>query len=527
MKRKIALVLAGIVAATAISGCGNKKGGKNAAEVSYNGDDIYPVSCEDTLTYWVPLNAVLSTTVSNFGESEIGKQLTADTGINVKYIHPTAGGEADQFSVLLASGDLPDIINWDWRAYGADKAMDNNFIIKLNDVIDKYAPNLKKLIDSDPDLEKMLKTDNGSYYAFPFLRGDEELCTYSGPIIRKDWLDKLGMDVPETVDEWETMLKRFKNELNVATPLTCTPADFKNGFFSGAFDAPYSFYIDDNGKAKYGPIEPGFKDFLVTMNKWYDEGLLDKNVATVTDTGALILNESAGATFGFVGGGIGTFLENMQKTNPKFDVVGAPYPVLNKGDRPMIGQKENRYGSAPSSAITTSCKNVELAARFLDYGFTEKGDMLFNFGIEGESYEMKDGKLQFTDKITKDPEGRTIDAMIAQYSLVGSSGIFSQRLDAVNLTRPFEQQQKAVEVWSNTDADKHSIPNIIFTQDESSSMGNSMSEIDTYVSSMVMKFITGVESIDKYDEFVAQIKTFNIDKVLEAYQAAIDRYNNR
>ena len=153
--------------------------------------------------------------------------------------------------------------------------------------------------------------------------------------------------------------------------------------------------------------------------------------------------------------------------------------------------------------------------------------MLFNFGIEGESYEMKDGKPQFTDKITKDPEGRTIDAMIAQYSLVGSSGIFSQRLDAVNLTRPFEQQQKAVEVWSNTDADKHSIPNIIFTQDESSSMGNSMSEIDTYVSSMVMKFITGVESIDKYDEFVAQIKTFNIDKVLEAYQAAIDRYNNR
>ncbi len=527
MKRKIALLLAVLTAAASLFGCGKKESGKAAAPVTYNGSDIYPVKCDDTLTYWVPLNAVLSTNVTNFGESEIGKQLAADTGIKIKYIHPTAGGESDQFSVLLASGELPDIINWDWRAYGADKAMDNKYIIALNDVIDKYAPNLKSLIESDGDLEKMLKTDNGSFYAFPFLRGDDELCTYSGPIVRKDWLDKIGMNIPETVDEWETMLRKFKTELNVETPLTCTSAAFKDGFISGAFDAPYCFYIDDNGKAKYGPIEPGFKDFLVTMNKWFNEGLLDKNVATVTDTGALILNERAGATFGFVGGGIGTFLENMQKTNPKFDVAGAPYPVLKKGDKPMIGQKENRYGSAPSSAITTNCKNVELAARFLDYGFSEKGSMLYNFGIEGESYDVVDGKPVFTEKITNDPEGRTIDSMISLYSLVGSSGIFSQRLDAVNLTRPFEQQKKAVEVWSDTEADKHIIPPIIFTQEENSNMGNSISEIETYVSSMVMKFITGVESIDKYDEFVAQIKKFNIDKVLETYQSAIERYNSR
>ena len=217
----------------------------------------------------------------------------------------------------------------------------------------------------------------------------------------------------------------------------------------------------------------------------------------------------------------------MQKTNPKFDVAGAPYPVLKKGDKPMIGQKENRYGSAPSSAITTNCKNVELAARFLDYGFSEKGSMLYNFGIEGESYDVVDGKPVFTEKITNDPEGRTIDSMISLYSLVGSNGIFSQRLDAVNLTRPFEQQKKAVEVWSDTEADKHIIPPIIFTQEENSNMGNSISEIETYVSSMVMKFITGVESIDKYDEFVAQIKKFNIDKVLETYQSAIERYNSR
>ena len=58
-------------------------------------------------------------------------------------------------------------------------------------------------------------------------------------------------------------------------------------------------------------------------------------------------------------------------------------------------------------------------------------------------------------------------------------------------------------------------------------MGNSMSEIETYVSGMVMKMITGVESVDKYDEFVAQIKKFNIDKVLECYQAALKRYNSR
>ena len=526
MKRKITLVLAGLMVILSAAGCKDKTRNEASSPVSYNGSEVYPVKCDDTLTYWMALNAVLSTNVTNFGSSEIGKQLEKDTGIKVNYIHPTAGGEADQFSVLLASNDLPDIINWDWRGYGAEKAIKNSFIITLNDVIEKYAPNLKSIIESDKETEKMLKTDEGNFYAFPFLRGDE-LCTYSGPIIRKDWLDKIKTEVPETIDDWEQMLRKFKTELNVEIPLSCVSGAFQQGFLSGAYGAPNDFFIDDAGKVKYGPIEPGFKDFLITMNRWYNEGLIDKNISTVTDTDTLILNERAGSTFGFVGGGIGTYLENMRKTNPDFDVVGAPYPVLKKGEKPMMGQKENKYGSAPSTAITTNCKNVELAARLLDYGYSEKGHKLFNFGIEGESYEIIDGKSVFTKKITNDPSGRTVDAMISLYSMVASNGPFVQDLAAVNLTRPFKQQQDAVSTWSNTDAGKHIMPPIILTQAESAEIGNNLSEIYTYVPAMVMKFITGIEKIDKYDEFVKQIEKFGIDNVIKVQQGAVDRYNSR
>ena len=310
MKRILSILL---VLTLLLSGAAIAEGASNEVDFAAWGITlpIVPEGEKVTLKIAVPQSA------ENYDADKVWFWKWASEAMNISFdIEQIPSESVDQRkNLMFASGELPDIINWDWRAYGADKAMDNKYIIALNDVIDKYAPNLKSLIASDGDLEKMLKTDNGSFYAFPFLRGDDELCTYSGPIVRKDWLDKIGMDIPETVDEWETMLRKFKTELNVETPLTCTSAAFKDGFISGAFDAPYCFYIDDNGKAKYGPIEPGFKDFLVTMNKWFNEGLLDKNVATVTDTGALILNERAGATFGFVGGGIGTFLENMQKTN--------------------------------------------------------------------------------------------------------------------------------------------------------------------------------------------------------------------
>ena len=84
-----------------------------------------------------------------------------------------------------------------------------------------------------------------------------------------DWLDQLGMKIPETMDDWYQMLNKFK-QMGVASPLTLTPSDFGCDLFVGAYGVIMDSYIED-GTVKYGPIQPQYKEFLTTMKKWYDE----------------------------------------------------------------------------------------------------------------------------------------------------------------------------------------------------------------------------------------------------------------
>src|SRR5699024_5275242 len=111
------------------------------------------------------------------------------------------------------------------------------------------------------------------------------------------------------------------------------------------------------------------------------------------------LGESAGIVFGSGGSGIGVYLPGLQEKNPQSNVTAIRYPVENKGDIPKFTDETQLYSTAGSAAISANSKNKELAARFLDYSYSEEGYMLNNFGIEGESYEMKDGYPTYTDTI--------------------------------------------------------------------------------------------------------------------------------
>ncbi|WP_178075896.1 hypothetical protein [Paenibacillus oralis] len=184
----------------------------------------------------------------------------------------------------------------------------------MNDYLD-HAPNLKKLLDDHPEWRKMASTDNGDLIGFPFIREDVTQQVFLGPAIRKDWLDKLNLSVPTTIDEWYTVLKAFKeqdpNENGEADeiPILIPAGELA---FAGAFGTPNDFYRE-NDTVKYGPIEPGFKEYLATMNQWYNEGLLDKDFAT-TDakmTDAKITGNQVGSAVLFLNGGIGKYMDLM------------------------------------------------------------------------------------------------------------------------------------------------------------------------------------------------------------------------
>lgn len=557
--QKGALLMAFAVAAAGITaGCGNKDNGSSASVTQATGSGTesgtqtgssqsgaaagegtestefsYPVAEGGTLSYWMELNPNVAANYTSLSDTEFGKKLQENTGITVEFQHPAVGQVAEQFNLLLSKSTLPDIIEYSWLTYagGPQKAIEDGVIIPLNDVIDNYCPNLKAYLEANPDVDRMIKTDEGAYYCFPFIRGGEQLKTSTGLMVRGDWLEELGMEVPKTMDEWYDVLTAFKEKKGAEAPFTYQYSSLgltDNNPFAYAYGAPRNFYIGDDGKVHYGAIEDGYREYLKTMNKWMSEGLLDVDLATLTgdQVAAKVTNGTAGASFGWCGSNLGTWTNAGKATTESFSLVPAPYPTLESGAKPEFGQKDNAYVNMGGAVITTSCKDVELAARLLDYAYSEEGHMLFNFGIEGVSYTMENGEPVYTDLLLKNPDLSITHAM-AGYIRANYNGPFVQDEAYASQYYTLDAQKEAIALWSDTNAGSHILPPVTPTVDESKEQAQIMNEINTYRDEMTMKFILGNKSFDEWDDYVKTIKGMNIDRVLEIQNAALERYEAR
>ncbi|MFD0693435.1 ABC transporter substrate-binding protein [Paenibacillus sp. GCM10027628] len=542
LKQVGSVILLSVLVASAAA-CSSDTGGKSSSATPQSSNETQQPKLTK-LTYWVPNHPAASGQMKTYAEMGMYKELEKVTGVKVEFQHPPleVPQAQEQFNLMIATNELPDVIEASWGATsgavvrypgGPEKAILDKKIIKLNDLIDKYAPNLKKLLADHPDWKKQISTDEGSIYAFPFLRGDDKVRVFFGPSIRQDWLNKLGLSMPTTIDEWYTVLKAFKEK----DPNGNGKADEipiyldKNLFatdapFLGAWGINYSFY-QDGGKVKYGPIQPEYKDFLATMNKWYKEGLLDKDFAAPNDK--LFDNKMTtnllGATVSFNGGGIGKFAGLMKDKDPKFDLEAAPYPVLKAGDKAIWGQKDFAYNGV-GAAISTANKNPIETVKWLDYAYGEKGDLLFNYGVEGTSYKMENGKAAFLPEILNPPAGTSIQQSIAKYNRATWSAPFvlSDNFQLQYLALP--QQKKALEIWSKPTAERK-IPLVSPTQDESSKFASIVTDIQTYQDEMLLKFIMGVEPLDNFDQYVKKIKGMGIDDAIQIQQGALERFNKR
>ena len=511
----IALAAAVTCTVAGFAGCGGK-------------DDVQTTDSSNKITYWVSLSGNESQTTTSRSETPFGKALAEKTGVEIEYQHPAQGQAGEKFNIMVATGKLPDIIEYSWvKAYpgGPDKALADGLIQELD--LEKDAPNLNAYIQEHKDMEKFIKTDDGKFYGFPFIRGDEFLLTSAGPIVRQDWLDDLGLQVPETIDEWTTVLRAFKAEKGAKAPLTINMSQINNyGPFVGAFDTFSNLYIRD-GKVVYGPMEDNFKAFLTQMNAWYEEGLLDADFASVDGATmqSNILNGVSGATYGSCGSGIGKWM--AAAPDDKFNLTGAKYPVVNKGDKPQFGNYEFPVTGAVTAAITRDAKNKDLCAKVLDFAYSEEGKMLYNFGIEGESYNMVDGYPTYTEVVTKNPDGLSMAVSLARYALSQNTGAFVQDRRYMEQYANLPQQKAALENWMYIDMKDHLMPNVSLTTEQQTELATVVENLNTYKEEMMAKFIMGVEDIEKFDEFKAQLEARGVAKYIEYQQQAYDRFMAR
>ena len=532
-KKAIAAALSAGLLVVSLAGCGGQQAGGGAGGgFTKTTADSYPVQNDGTeITYWVTLSGHVSAHSQSLNDTPFAQALKDQTGINVKFSHPTIGQEKEAFNLMVASRDLPDIIENDWFNYtgGPEKAITEGTIISLNDVIDQVSPNMKKVFEENPEYKKANMTETGKVYVYPFVRGDDSLMTYMGPMVRKDLLDQAGLQPPETLEEWETMLTAFK-DMGVKAPLVMRMDNTKLGQMSqflGAYGIRADFYVED-GKVKYGPIEEGFGDFIELMTKWYANGLIDREF-TDTDSKrltSLMVNGDGGSAFGSAGGDFGSWIPGLEAHIESAEFVPVKYPVLNKGDQPKFGQKDLPTGGY-GGAITATSKNVELAARLLDYGYSEDGHMLYNFGIEGESYNMEGDTPVYTDIITDVDKngGLSVGQAMGKYLRACYNGPFVQDKDYLNQFYPYPVQKEAIDKWADTETLEYAMPNAPLTQEENKEFTKAMQDIDVYRQEIMYKTITGVSSLDDFkNNYFKEMKDRGIDRAIELKQQAYDRY---
>ncbi|MDF2935111.1 MAG: transporter substrate-binding protein [Paenibacillaceae bacterium] len=540
-KKTVPALMALTMVGGALAGCSDKGGDQGAASPAAGSSAApaaavtYPIQTDKTLTYWGALPNNLVGVKSKHEEVPFYQEWQKRTGIKVNFTTPPANQTNEAFNVMLASGELPDMLEYNFFNFpgGPEKAIKDGYIMKLNDLIDKYAPNYKKFLKEHPEIDKMVKTDEGSYYSFPFIRGDDSLLIFQGPVIRKDWLDELGLAVPETIDDWTTTLKAFKEKKGAKAPISFVgkPRVFNelgNGAFVGAFGVTRDFYLD-NGTVKFGPAEKGYKDFLALFRQWYADGLLDKDVATVDSKvlDANITSGATGATWGNAGGGIGKWQPLLKEKDAKASVVGTPYPVLKKGETPKFGQRDYAFSTGGMVAISTKSKNAELAVKMLDYGYSQEGQLFHNFGTEGTSYKMENGYPTYTDLIMKNPDKLAPAQAMSLHIRGNTMGPFVQdkRYSEQYLNMP--EQQQAVSIWQKTDMAKYQLPLVTPTPEESAEFAKIMTDVNTLVDEMTLKIILGAEPLESYEKYLEKMNSIKLSRAIEIKKAALDRYNKR
>lgn len=526
----VALVVTMVVA---LAGCGAEQQVASGVIGEVTTPDTYPIETEQVLTYNVRLGVDLADEVINFGDTPFAKELEKRTGIKVEYQHPTIGNEHESFNLMIASGEYPDIFETNWynNAGGPTSAFNDGVIIPLNEVIDKVSPNMKALLEADPALERNISVD-GKIYCYPsYTEGNFNL-TYYGVMARQDLLDEIGMEVPETIDEWEAVLTAMKDKVEYPLYIRLEPTWLaaSSNVLVGAYGIGAGFYVD-NGVVKYGPYEKAFKDWVAKMADWYEKGLINTDFAkpdskTVSSN---FVNGKIGMTIGSNGSEFGTWLPILRENVEGAELVPVPYPVLKKGDVPGFGQKgvaTNGYGGS----ISTQCKNVEIAARFLDYGYSSEGQLLFGLGIEGETYEMKDGKPVYLPKVTDSQNllGKSMSAVLSLYSRNTSSAPYlgNDEYRRIHVASWYTEpaQLAAANLWSQTKAEEHMIPSLTMSDEDSNRLSALRGDIYTYVDENVVNMINGVDSLDTYDAFIAGLEQMGIKEVLDIYQKAYDSY---
>ena len=441
-------------------------------------------------------------------------------------VSQSASDETTAYNLMLSSGKLADLISYA-KLSELEKLGRDGGLIPLNDLIDEHAPNLKKALEENSQLRKIATSTDGSIYVIPKL---QTMDVAEADFIRVDWLEKLGLEKPNTIDELHTVLKAFRdqdpngNGVKDEIPFFSRQGNKSFNDVLNLWDAHDSFYARD-GKVTFGPMEDEFKLAMQNAIQWYEEGIIDPEWFTRGPGGRDIL------LGGNLGGYCNDWVGSNYDYNPKLekDVPGFRFecipPVENQNGERIL---HTTRAGMPGWGISSQCEDPVAAIKYFDFWFSEAGDKLTNYGIDGVTYTETDGKIAYTDAITQ--TDKTVLQELRNYGVQYRIGMIQD----YEYERAWITEEAAVATDMLVKGNYVHVPipqlngelGLKYDEETASEYSKLMASITPYVMETIQKWVLGSQDFDStYDQFIAELKDKGIDRAIEINQTAFDAYN--
>lgn len=457
------------------------------------------------------------------------------TGIKLEFVEPSGQTRTEQFNLMIASGDWVDIFNSNMYNGGAAQAFNDDVTFELTDLLAEFAPNYTAAISElDFNSYANLVDDDGRMLFMSDLR----LSSGSGMglAIRQDWLDELGLDVPDTTSELKDVLAAF------AQAYSCDRAFHVegNGIMTavvGAFgvsgfnlEATDGIGLYKDGQTVLSSLQSdGYREYIEYLIDLYSEGLLHKEFYNFTSSPEIMQQISLYGASGIWEVDPNNLLNTIKmarEDNPDYNLLPSTLVVKEKGDTYHFNAISTSTATT-GSVITTTCKEPEMAISFIDWFFTETGKNLAVYGIEGLCYTVDSGgNVVFTDFIMNNPEGLQANNLQEAYSYTWSLASYS---DSTLFNYTYEQElSDRLKLWDEGDS-LNTMPSLTLTTSETDRYTALSTEIATHAAETILKWIVGEEALtDKsWQALQDEIENIGISECLDIYQGAYDRYLER
>lgn len=534
-KKMLALLLALLMVGTLFVGCAPAKPvtseNPKSSEASKTADANYeyklPLSDKPIVVTWATVENWYPQASYESGLA-VWEAIAKKTNIRIKWeVLPDAQYLTSMQTRLAAGVSLPDIL----RVPGGDPTQygQQGLLIPMNDLIDKYGIHIKEYFKKYPVTGQIMRSGDGNYYGIAPIIIESSHLMSNYFCMRKDWLANLKLEVPKTTDEWVTVMKAFrdqdpngdgkKNEIAWGGEPEYFAEAFGLHLWASAWQG--GFFAGKDGKVYYQYTDPRMKDFLTFANMLYKEKLLDQDygnpnaeVLQAKVTKNLVGSFNTWADFGMTWG---LLLRKSIAKNAWF--IPVPPPKGPKGDQSLEG-----YGSVDMgfASISKDSKNPEAALKIMDYMWSPEGRNFLAFGIEGKTYTMVDGKPVYTDYVLKNPQG------LGASSVLRTVGAWPT-IPWVQQTDSYVQQLQADPEWKDAPAKAlgpfyvEPFPALLATKAEQEKLSVTLTDINTYRSENITKFILGQRPISEFDAFVTEINGMGLAEVLKIKQEQWDR----